>query len=374
MNRLVILLLTVLLLLLTAGCGSKPVTETKTPSPQTTEAPASNGTVKIATISMVQGSPQPLINQEAKIFENELAKAGKKVEFAYTRSLNNIWPMMDSKDGPDFVYIPAANFSTYITETSRFGGSNKYAIIAGSNNADSTVVFANPKIKSLKDLAGKKVGIANLRYQDEFQLNKVLNTVGLSTNAVGGNVEVVWDDIVIKEIDNFAKGTYDAIVIYDPENFPLVMKKAPGSKILTTLNPNSLFGKRQPRNWLVAKKDLLKNDPQLVKSVLKAHISATEKALAEADKIPLLAREVYLSYYKEKNALMTDILKKHTPEFYKKKWSETEITYDPNLKFVQDDFSFMKEIGLMKSKSLEDFVQISLLNEVLKEMGKEQVK
>lgn len=374
---LVLVMVTGLCLFVLTGCGSKPAANNEVPKSNTeaVSTAGSNDIVRFAYISMVQGAPQALVNRDDKIFDQELQKAGKKVEFVSTRSLDNIWPMMDgNKNDPDFVYIPTANFSTYITETSRFGGSNKYTIIAGSNNADSTALFVSSKIKSLKDLDGKTVGIANQRYQDEFQLNKVLNTVGLSTNSVGGSVKVAWDDIVMKEVENFGAGKYDAIVLYDPENFPMVLQKVPGSKMLTTLNPNGMFGTRQPRTWLVAKKDLLKNNPDLVKAVLKAHVLATEKALAEADKIPLIAREVYLSYYEKKNAYMTDILKKHTPEFYKQKWSETEITYDPNMKFVLDVFQFMTQKGLMKDKTAEDFVQIDYLQGVLKEMGKQPVK
>lgn len=372
-----LLMIVGLLTFLSIGCGSKPSANNETPKPKTAAVNPSgvSDTVKFAYISMVQGSPQALIDRDNKIFEQELQKVGKKVEFVSTRSLDNIWPMMDSNDNdPDFVYIPTANFSTYITETSRFGGSNKYAIIAGSNNADSTALFVSSKIKSLKDLDGKTVGIANQRYQDEFQLKKVLNTVGLSTNSVGGSVKVAWDDIVVKEVENFRTGKYDAIVIYDPENFPMVLQKVPGSKMLTSLNPNGLFGSKQPRTWLIAKKDVIKKEPELVKTVLKAHILATEKALAEADKIPAIAREVYLSYYQQKRAKMDEILKKHTPEFYKKKWSETEITYDPNMKFVLDVYEFMKQKGLMKDKTKEDFVQIGYLNEVLQQMGKQPVK
>lgn len=362
-----------LCLLLSAGCSAQAPSNPE--PPQNSAAAKPTDTVKFAYISMIQGAPQALINREAKIFESELQKAGKKAGWVSTRSLDNIWPMMDAaRNDPDFVYIPTANFSTYVTKTSRFGGSDKYAIIAGSNNADSTALFVGPGIKSLKDLDGKTVGIANLRYQDEFQFNKVLNSVGLSTTSVGGTVKIGWDDIVSTEIDNFSKGKYAAIILYDPENFPVVLKKAPGSRLLTTLNSKGMFGARQPRTWLVAKKELIKNDPALVKTVLKAHVLATEKALAQADRLPGIARDVYLSYYQQKNAIMTEILKKHTPEFYRKKWKETDITYDPNLKFVQDDFSFMQQEGLLKGQTIGDFVQIDFLNQVLREMGKPEVK
>jgi len=354
------------------GCNSTSVTENKEPKGEISKPPVTKEIIKFAYIAMVQTTPQALINMEDKIFEEQLQELGKKVEFVSTRSLDNIWPMMDSDSvDPDFVYIPTANFSTYITETSRFGGSNKYAIVAGSNGSNSTVLIVNPEIKSLKDLDGKKVGIANQRYQDEFQFNKVLNTVGLSTDSVGGSVKVFWDDIVLDLITNFSKGDYDAIVLYAPANFPVALAKVPGSKILTTLNPDELFGKAQPRNWLIAKKDLIKNDPELVKVVLKAHVMATEGALADIDKLAEINREVYLDYFRQKTPEIEAMLKQHTPEFYKKKWKETEITYDPNMNFITENYEFIAYKGLMKGKTIDDFVQIKLLNDVLKEMGKE---
>lgn len=331
--------------------------------------------VTFACIAMPQTSPQALINNKFGILDAELKKLGKTVNFVTTRSLDNIWPMMDKEQGgPDFVYIPSANFCTYITETSRFGGSDKYAIIAGSSNANSTVLIVRPEIKTLKDLAGKKIGIANLRYSDEFQLNQILAAEGLAITTTGGTVQAAYGDIVHKELQNFKNGKYDGIVLYGPENYSVALKSVAGSKILTALNLDGLFGRYQPRTWLVAKKDLIKKDPELVKQVLKAHLLLTEKAVTNAGEIPALNREQYLAYFKEKNAVMDEILRKHTLEFYRKNWQEAEITYDPNMKFVTDVFNFMLRKGVVKGKTIDDFVQMNLFNEVLKESGKPVIK
>ncbi len=371
-----VVLIVFMVILIFTGCSIKTKTDKQINAGIQNQQPGKDpNTVTFAYIAMPQTSPQALINKKFDILGTELKKLGKTVNFVSTRSLDNIWPMMDKvQGGPEFVYIPSANFATYITETSRFGGSNNYAIIAGSSNGNSTVLIVRPEIKSLKDLAGKKVGAANLRYSDEFQLNQVLAAQGLATKTMGGTVQTLYDDIVLTELENFKNGKYDGIVLYGPENFSAALKSVPGSKILTTLNPNGLFGKQQPRTWLVARKDLIKDNPKLVKQVLKAHLLLTEKALANAGEIPALNREQYLLYFKEKNTVMDDILRKHTLEFYKKNWKEAEITYDPNMKFVTDVFNFMARKGVVKGKTIDDFVQMDLFNEVLKENGKPEIK
>ncbi len=371
-----------LMLSLAAGCGGEKdaggsiPTVSENGDPGTQQPYVEKDTVKFAYIVMPQAAPQALINREEKIFESQLQKLGKKVEFVSTRSLDKIWPMMDAdKDDPDFVYIPSANFATYITETSRFGGSNKYTIIAGSINTNTTVLITRPEIKSLQDLDGKKVGLANQRYSDEYQFNEILATVGLAAKTAGGSVEVVYDDIVMEELENFGAGEYDAVIIYDPMNFESALSKVPGSKIMMTLNPEGMFGEKQPRSWLVAKKDIIKNEPELVKEVLRTHIVATDKAQDGAARIlPEVNREVFLKYFEDLNADMTDILKIHTPEFYEKKWQEAEITYDPNMDFITGVFEFMDKKGVVEGKSLDDFVQIEYLNEILNDMGREKIQ
>lgn len=378
LKKLITVIAIIILSLLLNGCGTGTSIKSeggKALPAESANTGQDNDTVTIGYIASGATSPQALINSQNSIFADELQKIGKKVKFVSTRSLDNIWPMMDKDKGNlDFVYIPAANFGTYVTETSKFGGSNKYTIIAGSMNFNGTALIARPGINNIKELAGKKVGIANLRYVDEFQLNKVLSTVGLGTTTTGGNVEVVWDDIVTKMIDSFGEGKYDAICLYAAENYPVALGKLPGSKIISNLNPQGLFGDKAPRYWLVAKKDIINNNPELLKTVLKAHVLSTDKAIAEVDKLPAINREVYLKFFREQNAKMDDIIRKNTLESYQKRWQELEITYDPSVSFATDIFSFLDKKGLVKGKTIDDFIQIKFLNETLKEMGKPLVK
>lgn len=369
------LVLPVIFILVLAGCASGG----KGPQADREGKPNPEGEDNKVSIGFIAGSatsPQAIINQKYSIFADQLQKLGKETEFISTRSLDNVWPLMDQEEGaPEFFYIPGGNFATYVTETSEFGGNrDKYVIIAGSMNSNTTVLITKPSIKSLRDLDGKKVGIANKRYADEFQFNKVLSTVGLSTDTTGGTVQVVWDDIVSTLLENWGKGQYDAISLYAAENFPIALAKIEGSQILTTLNPDGLFGDKAPRYWLITRRDILEGDPGLVREVLKAHVLSTEKAMAERAALPALARENYLRYFQEKNVVMDDILKRNTPEDFERRWEGVEITYDPNAGYVTDLFDFLGKRGLVKGKTPQSFIEAGPLNQVLKEMGKPEVK
>lgn len=361
----------IIMALVLVGCGAKPtVQKVENPAPQ--KAESVSNTITIGYISGGQ-APQPLINQKVDTFNEQLKELGKQVKLEATRSLDNVWPKMD-KDEWDFVYVPAGNFGTYVTKTSRFGGSDKYVLIAGASNVNGSVLVAKPEIKSIKDLAGKKVGLANLRYWDEYQLNKLLSTAGLATKSMGGNVEVVWDDIVPKQFENWTQGKYDAIVVYSSENIPIALEKVKGSTILSELNKDGLMGKDSPKYWLAAKKELVKNQPELVKKVLKAHVLLTDTAIARRDEIPQLSRDISLEFYEKANAKMDEILKQNPIENFQKRWKKGVFSYDPNLQVTTDFFNFIDKKGLVKGQTMDGFINLQLLNEVLTEMGKPTIK
>ena len=357
-RKLTVGFMVLVLLLIAAGCGGS----------KETTAGGDKDEAVIAFVAMTTTSPHALVNQKSNIIAEQLTTLGKDVRYISTRSLDNVYPLLD-KGEPDFFYLPHSAFTTYITETSKFGGSNDYAIIAGSLNINDVQLVVRPEIESLKDLDGKKVGIANLRYSDDFQLNKVLNTIGLASSSVGGTVEVVWDDIVGKTLENYSTGNYSAVCIFNSDNVDSAVKKVPGSKVYS-LNPDGLFSEIQPRVWLIAKKEVIKNDPELVKAILKAHVLSTDKAESMFAELPALNQEVHMQYFKDKGV---DLSSQNKVEKYEERWKTAGITYDPNMSYINGLWDYMDKKGVVKGKTLEDFVRIEFLNEVLKEMGKPPV-
>jgi len=331
--------------------------------------------VSIAYVAMTNGSAQVFINQKYPIFAEEMEKIGKRVEFIDAHGLQEVYPMLDRKKGaPEFIYIPHTAFTTYNTGKSKYGGSDKYTVIAGSVQSNDVNLVARPEIKSLKDLDGKKVGIANLRYADDFQLNRVLADVGLGTSTYGGTVEVVWDNIVSDLWQNYADGKYAAIVNFDnANNLPTALSKVPGSHIFS-LNPDGLFGEIQPRVWLATQKELINNNPALVQAFLKAHVLSTDKALEKRDELPALNRELRIKWFANKGAAMEDLEKQNTLDKFEKSWQEAAVSYDPGMNYAAGLYEYMIKEGHFKDLPLNEFVQADLLNEVLQEMGKKPVK
>ncbi len=74
----------------------------------------------------------------------------------------------------DFFYLYTANFVPYMTETTQWGGSDKYRIIASSLQNRTYLLVSNPNINNVRELDGKTVGISNHDYLEEVLLNKEL--------------------------------------------------------------------------------------------------------------------------------------------------------------------------------------------------------
>jgi|GEM_PF-2337731 len=364
-----------------AGCTSGTDTGTKTGTgaeqPNDGEKPPAveDNKVRVAYVAMTNGSAQVFINQKYNIFSEQLGTLGKEVEYIAAHGLQEVYPLLDKEEGaPDFMYLPHTAFSTYNTKKSKYGGSEKYMLIAASVNSNDINLVTRPEIKSLKDLDGKKVGIANLRYADDYQLNKVLSAVGLKTSTYGGTVEIVWDNIVSDLWNNYGEGKYAAIVNFDnANNLPKAKSMVPGSKVYS-LNPDGLFGRVQPRLWLVAKKELVRDNPELVKAFLKGHILSTEKAIEKIHELPEINRELRMAWFEGKGVQQEVIDKENELEIFRESWNEAEISYDPNMDYIKGLFDYMVKEGHFSYKTLDEFASVELLNEVLQEMGKPPVK
>ena len=363
----VLLLLLFILSLLVYGCGGGNVTENPDKDEVTYQRPAQ---ITIAYIAMANMTPQAIVTQRDEIFEQALSELGVQVNWVLTRSLDKVWPMMDTGEA-DFVYLPAQNMATYITETSDFGGSDLYRVLAGSLENNSYTLMVRPEIKSLKDLDGKTVGAVNHFYYEEAMLNKQLETVGLKTKAMGGTVTVEYQDMMMDLHEKFENKEYDAITAWNTM-VGMVQKRVPEATVLINLNEGEVFGQRHPQKWLVGKKELMDKDPELVKAVLKAHLNATESALTQQAQLPILAKARYDDFFQ--NTLKAEQYPQFPEEYYVSMWEDAQPVYDPGLGFIQEIYDFMVAAGYLQGKTIDQFVDVTLLNEVLAERGLDTVK
>ncbi|EEG77718.1 ABC transporter substrate-binding protein [Dethiobacter alkaliphilus] len=326
--------------------------------------------VRIAYIAMPLASPQALMEEETGLFEELLGELGVTVEWVQTRGRDGTGPLMDNLE-VDFIYIPANNSSSYISETSQFGGSDNFRIIAGSAlNKDGNVLVGGPFVDSLVELDGMTVGIVNYSYVEEYMLNRQLETVGLSTEFIGGTVKVEHTDWIHTFNENFEAGEYDAITTR-AANLDNVLDRVPEAKEIIRLNEGNMFGEYVPQVMLLARRDYIESYPQVVKAMLRAHVRATLAAeQAGAEVLGQKSMERYTYYFEE--VLEAEDYPSYPLEHFVRTYQNALPTYDPDIAFFEDVYQYMSAAGHL-DKSFEQMLNYNLLNEVLAEEGLAEV-
>lgn len=352
-----------MVLFMLGGCFKK--NEVKTSN---TENSKQQKEISIAYVASEMPAPQAVVGRQEKIFENILAEKGYKIRWIHTRSRDKTGQIMDKKDA-DFFYLFTSNFTSYMTETTpKWGGSDNYSIIAGAMNKPTYHLVLNPKINSLKELDGKTVGISNHNYMEELLLNYELEKAGLKTKSMGGTVNIEYQDVNTEFIKSFAQNKYAAISSWAALK-PAILKSVPNARFLPvmTLNKSSLGYIN-----LLATKEIIQQDPDLVKLMLKAHLEATERAKALEDKLPAMVKEDYDNYF-TKELTNVKSYPQYPLDYYENLWKNIDITYTPDTDLITRIVDFDTKAGYLKNKTVKNFIDVTILNEVLKEMGKSTV-
>ncbi|MCW3491318.1 ABC transporter substrate-binding protein [Dethiobacter alkaliphilus] len=368
MRRMVVIFVLVLALGLT-GCGENNGAENGEENGNVA-TPEEVTEIRIAHIAMANTSPQAVLNEEYQVFEELMGEMDITVEWVQTRGRDGIWPMMDELE-VDFVYIPSTNFSTYITETSEFGGTDYFRLVAGSLMNNGYVLMGGPEVDAIEELDGKTVGIVNQNYMEEFLLDEQLKKVDLRVEAMGGTVAVEHTDWMHIFWEEFEAGEYDAITAW-PTNMESVKQRVDGSKLLMNLSEGEIFGPRTPHVWFVARQDFIEHHPEVVKQALRAHVKLTEIGLENLDSLGERAMESYDHYFQ--NVIEAEQYAQYPLEYFEEVWADARPAYDPHLPFMKDLYEFMTEAGYVQGKTFDQYANLTLLNEVLAEEGLEQVR
>lgn len=157
----------------------------------------------------------------------------------------------------------------------------KIRIIAGAANGGAMlVVRPEANIKSVKDLAGKKVAVPQYGNTQDISLRKLLDQNGLKTVDKGGTVQVLQvanpDTLSL-----FSKGELDAALLPEPWGTRL-LQQGDGQMLLDW---NQLgYGEQYPVTVLVVRREFLKEHPELVKKWLEGHRQVTEQIIRNPQK------------------------------------------------------------------------------------------
>jgi NitT/TauT family transport system substrate-binding protein len=239
-------------------------------------------------------------------------------------------------------------------------GGKSLKIVAGSASGGVKLVVNPNKIKSLKDVKGKKIATPQLgNTQDVAFLNWIADQ-GWKVDATTGkgDVSVVRTDNKITP-DAYKSGAIDGAWVPEPTASKLV---AEGAKVL--LDESSLWkdGKFVITNVIVSQK-FLSAHPDVVKAVLQGSVNTNVWINANSDKAKAIANQELATL--SGKALPANVI---DPA-----WKSINFTDDPLASTLKTEADHAVKAGLLDKPDLSGIYDLSILNQVLKADGKSQI-
>jgi NitT/TauT family transport system substrate-binding protein len=235
------------------------------------------------------------------------------------------------------------------------GGKN-LRIIGGSASGGVKLVVDPDKVKSLKDVEGKRIATPQLgNTQDVAFLNWVAEQ-GWKVDAQSGkgDVTVVRSDNKVTP-DAFKAGSVDGAWVPEPTASKLV---AEGGEVLldeATLWPDEEFVITN----IIVRQEFLEEHPKAVEAVLRASVEANEWINANPEEAKAAANE----------QLEADSGKALPAEVLDPAWESIEFTDDPLAATLDAQAEHAVKAGLLEEPDLDGIYDLTLLNEVLKAAG-----
>lgn len=235
-------------------------------------------------------------------------------------------------------------------------------IIGGASDAGAVLVARkDADIKEVKDLQGKKVAIPQFGNTQDLSLRALLKENGLKDKTKGGTVEIVQaENPDIKTL--LDQSRIDAALV--PEPWGSRLEKEVGAKLV--LDYNKVWREGQYSTAvIVARKDFIKKHPEVVEKFLKAHIDITD----------------YINKDNEgaKSAINDELgklTKKPLPnEVLDSSFKRVVVTNNPEKKSIEEMVDLSVDVGFLREKpDLKNLFSLDILNKVLKEKGKQEIK
>ena len=304
------------------------------------------------------------------IIENEKNLGNISVkEFVFTTGPSAIEALYAGQI--DVAYVgPNPTINGYIVS----GGEGLRVISGASSGGASFIVRNDSGIETVNDLGGKKFASPQLGNTQDVALRKYLIDNGFNTVENGGNVTVLAAkpaDIIKlflnKEIDG----------AWVPEPLGAILKEQGKGFIL--VDERDLWppeGKFVTAN-ILARTDYLKDNPEIIKKLLEAHINETlwiNQKLSKTNNTETDEKNI-----QELTVAFNEGLKNITGKTYpedqlKDALSRIEFTYDPlsaSLNKIAEDANDLGYINLGSSRQIDlsSIYDLGLLNEVLKSKG-----
>jgi len=217
--------------------------------------------------------------------------------------------------------------------------------VVGGSGIQGLVVVAHPGIESFEDLRGKKIGTFQADTLD-IVVYDYLKNKGLTYN----DVEMVYFGDGTELLNAFVAGRLDVISSVEPN--------ATKAQMLTNGNilgdGVDIYGKGYPDCVIVARKEIMEKEPQIVKDVIRTFFEAEFQI--END-FPEAARTTIDKYYKTDMDNLLRAAKRQPPG----------IDIRNQRDFMYSRAQSMRELNYINKDLDQDFVNFTLLEEVIKE-------
>ncbi|MEV5546273.1 aliphatic sulfonate ABC transporter substrate-binding protein [Streptomyces sp. NPDC052309] len=249
--------------------------------------------------------------------------------------------------------------SPAINGYTKSGGKN-LRIVGGSASGGVKLVVNPEKIKSLKDVKGKRIATPQLgNTQDVAFLNWIAEQ-GWKVDAQSGkgDVTVVRSDNKVTP-DAYKAGSLDGAWVPEPTASKLV---AEGGKVL--LDEADLWpGKKFVITNIIVSQKFLKEHPKAVEAVLRASVETNKWIKANPDEAKAAAnKQLEIDSGK---ALPADVL---DPA-----WESIQLTDDPLAATLDAQAEHAVQAGLLEEPDLRGIYDLTILNKVLKAAGEPEV-
>ena len=144
-------------------------------------------------------------------------------------------------------------------------------------------IYAKPEIREIKDLKGKKLGVANVGAASDFLLREALNMHGLDDKEVA----ILGVGLPTIRVAALVAGTIDATIVNIPHNFRL---QQAGFRELLAFPQLNLVELSAP---ITVREKLLQSDTVLVEKFIRATLKGIHLARNERSRmIPIIAANV----------------------------------------------------------------------------------
>ncbi|MEV0182649.1 aliphatic sulfonate ABC transporter substrate-binding protein [Streptomyces sp. NPDC050625] len=249
--------------------------------------------------------------------------------------------------------------SPAINGYTKSGGKN-LRIIGGSASGGVKLVVNPDKIKSLKDVKGKKIATPQLGNTQDVAFLNWITEQGWKVDAQSGkgDVSVVRTDNKITP-DAYKSGSIDGAWVPEPTASKLV---AEGGKVLldeSTLWPDKKF---VITNIIVSQK-FLKEHPDVVEAVLRGSVKTNAWINANTEKAKTAA-----------NTALKELSGKALPaDVIDPAWKSITFLDDPLASTLDTEAEHAVTAGLLDKPDLKGIYDLTLLDKVLKTEGKDEV-